>query len=246
MTSNLDQVSLASLPAPALAVLAPLRREPGITVTLRGDRAWVRWEPGAEAVLRRVLPVPGVELYVLHEGRWHRPGHHLPAAVPEAEASAADEALPLHRAITPVPIRATPPPAAAPEPARLGLVRTEGVRPATALRCLLEELSPWAESATTAEIRGLRAARSGAEVLLRGERLPALAAGQRFWGERVLVPLGFRADPDLPEPALQEALGVPDEAILLLEAEGFEAIPRAAFRPLTRAGLRRALGGACA
>ena len=37
--------------------------------------------------------------------------------------------------------------------------------------------------------------------MLRGERLPAIAGGARFWGDLVLAPLGFRPKPDLPEPA---------------------------------------------
>jgi hypothetical protein len=241
MTSTLDQVCLASLPAPALAVLAGLRREPGISVILEGDRAWVLWEPGTVAVLRRVLPVPGVELFVRREGHWHRHGRRLPASgLPEALAG---EAVPLHRAVTPVPIRAIPPGPTAPPPARLGLVRDDRVRPATALRCALEELGRWAETATTAEIRALRAARAAECVMVRGARLPALAGGERFWGDRVLVPLGFRAEPDLPESALRAALHVADDALLVLEAEGFEAVPREALRPLSRSSLRLALGG---
>jgi hypothetical protein len=241
MSASLDRVYLARLPVSALAVLAGLRREAGISVVLEGDRAWVLWEPGAEAVLRRVLPVPGVELFVRREGLWHRHGQHLPAfGLPEALA---EGGLPLHRAVVPVPVRAVPPGPEAPRPTRLGLVRDERVRPATALRCSLAELGRWAETATTAEIGALRAARAAERVLVLGARLPALAGGERFWGARVLVPLGFRAEPDLPETALRAALHVTDEALLVLETEGFEAVPRDALRPLSRSSIRLALGG---
>ena len=67
MRPDLDSIHCASVPVAALAALAGLRREPGVTVTLAGDRAWVRWDaaPGStsKTVLRRVLPLAGSELY---------------------------------------------------------------------------------------------------------------------------------------------------------------------------------------
>ena len=58
-----DELRCASLPASALAALADLRREPGVTVTVSGDRAFVRWASESGEVLRRVRPIAGVELY---------------------------------------------------------------------------------------------------------------------------------------------------------------------------------------
>ena len=60
----------------------------------------------------------------------------------------------------------------------------------------------------------------------------------RFWGETVLVPTGFRPEPDLPAAALRAALGVAADELLVLDETGAEVIPRAAFEPLTRAGVR--------
>ncbi len=80
-------------------------------------------------------------------------------------------------------------------------------------------------------------------MILLGRGLPVVAGGVRFWGADVLVPLGFRADPDLPEPALRRALRVAEAAILVLEADEVEVVPREAFRSLTQAGLRLALEG---
>jgi hypothetical protein len=78
-------------------------------------------------------------------------------------------------------------------------------------------------------------------VLVRGARLPALPGGERFWGETVLIPLGFAARPDLAEPLLREGLGLGEEELALLTPAGVEVIPHAVFRPLTRAGVRLAL-----
>jgi hypothetical protein len=129
---------------------------------------------------------------------------------------------------------------------RLGLAREGRERPATALCCPLAELDRWAEGATARRLTTLEAAYcpapgGAARVLLLGERLPPLAGGERFWGRAVLAPLGWRPEPALGEAALRAALGLKDEEIALLRPEGVEVVPRAAFRPLTRAGIRLAL-----
>ncbi len=243
MDPTRESPSCASLPLITLAALADLRREAGITVTTAGDRVWVCWEPGTEAVVRRLMPLPGAELYTRREGHWYRFGHHLPAfglPVEDQEAS-----IPLYRAITPEPVQAVMPDGTPSSSARLRLVRDQRVRAAAAMRCALAELGRWVESAPTAEIGGLTAAWSGGEVIVRGARLPAIAGCERFWGERVLAPLGFRPEPSLPEPALRRALRVEEGTLLVLSAQGIEEVPCAAFGPLTRAGVRlaRALAG---
>src|SRR5262249_51892467 len=107
-------------------------------------------------------------------------------------------------------------------------------------RCQIEFLRAWANSATTLEIAAVRGSRCGNVAWLLGKNLPAIAGAQRFWGERVLIPLGYRPDPDWPEPALREASGGGPDEILVLAESGSEAIPPDAFRPLTRAAIRRA------
>jgi hypothetical protein len=104
------------------------------------------------------------------------------------------------------------------------------------------DLARWAELAGTAELAALEAARADDEVLIRGRKLPAIA-GQRYWGDRLLAPLGFRPEPGLPEAALRRALGVAESEIVVLELDGFETIPCAALQPLGRARVRLARGG---
>src|SRR5689334_9020326 len=132
MASPLEHVCCARLPATSLPALAGLRCRSGVTVALAGGAAWVRWDAGDEAVLRRLLPLPGVELFARRGEHWHRFGDHLPAFGLPLEAG---EALPLHRAIVPEPVRPEPPGDDAPAPARLALVRDDRARSATALRC---------------------------------------------------------------------------------------------------------------
>jgi hypothetical protein len=105
-------------------------------------------------------------------------------------------------------------------------------------------LGRWAETAPTARIEGLRAARAGGLVLVLGRPAPAVDGGERFWGVRVLVPLGFRPAPALPEPALLEVVGAVAGGLVVLTGEGAEVMPLGAFRPLTRAGVRLALAAA--
>jgi hypothetical protein len=240
MTTTLEGVCCARIPASALAVLAGLRAEPGIMVTADGDHVWVRWESGNEAVLRRLLPVHGVELYARRDGFWYRPGAHLPAF--HVPADLEHGAMPLARVVTPSPFQAIEHQGAGPVPIRLGLVRATTARDASALRCALVDLARWAEMAATAELAALEAALAGNEVLIRGGKLPPVA-GQRYWGDRLLAPLGFRPEPGLPEPALRRVLGVTEGDIVVLELDGFETIPCAALQPLARARVRLAQGG---
>jgi hypothetical protein len=238
MAASLDNVCWASLPPSALAVLADLRCQPDVRVALVGGRAWVRWPAGDEAVLRRVLPVAGAELYAERDGLWYRPGQALPTFGLPLDAPT----QPLDRALTPVPLRAEPPPPRQLRPARLRLVRDGQPRVATALLANLEAVRRWADLATTAQLTALQAARAGEQVLLLGLRLPPLPGAERFWGTEVVVPLGCRPEPALPESALRAALGIPAEHLLLLRDGGAEAIPRAALQPLTRARIRLAAG----
>src|SRR5262249_54351051 len=162
------------------------------------------------------------------DGTWYRHGSRLPAfGLPVDDL---DGGMPLARAVTPEPIRPVAPSVASPAPARLRLARAERPRPPAPLRCALAGPGRGAGGAV--------AACAGDAVMLMGRPLPATVAGERFWGDRVLVPLGLRTDPDLPEPALRAALGADEGAILVLDEGGVESVPRDAFRPLSRASVR--------
>src|SRR5690349_7222139 len=96
-----ESIECACIPAAALAELADLRRELGVSVTLSGDRAWVRWGTGSASVLTRVRPIAGCELYARRSGHWYRPGHRLPSfGLPVDDG----RGQPLHRAVVPLPV----------------------------------------------------------------------------------------------------------------------------------------------
>jgi hypothetical protein len=237
MPAPLYQATCASLPADALAHLAPLRARRDVRVLLHAGRAWVFWPPGTEEVHRRVLSVRGAELFCLRDGTWHQLGQHLPAfGVPSDE-----EARTLPSLLNPDLVEPEVCVERAWEMVRLTLVRDDQPRPASAVRCSLKELGRWAEHATSRQLEVLAGAISEGVVLLRGERLPPLADGQRFWGQAVLVPLGWRPEPALAQGVLCAALGLLEGEVGVLDEGGVEVVPESAFGALTRAGIRRAL-----
>jgi len=240
MSAPLDRIECACLPESSLAALADLRHEPGVMVRVGEGRAWVRWEPENSAILERLRPIAGVELYARSGGLWRRLGHRLPSfGVPDDD----EEGVPLSRMLIPLPLRPEPIGIARFEPVALTLVPDDVPRPASALECGVKALAEWAEMAPSAWLGSLQAARSHDRLLVRGSRLPPLGVGSRFWGNTVLVPMGLRPEPDLPETALRVALGAGDEELLMLTTKGFEIMPVVAFRPLSRAGIRLAAEG---
>jgi hypothetical protein len=183
--------------------------------------------------------MPGVELYTRHQELWYRHGHHLPTFGLPASA----EMQRLDHVLTPVPVQ---PEFAAPltfQPQLARLVRDDRPRAAVALLCRLTELAAWADQATSAHLASLQGALAGQSVMVLGHRLPPLAGGERFWGRFLLAPLGYRMEPALPERELLQAFGVSEAELLVVREGGAELIPQDAFLPLTRAGVRLALGG---
>jgi hypothetical protein len=236
MSLPLRDVCCASLSADQLPVLADLRAAPGITVAQTGGRAWVRWETGDEQVLRRLWPVAGVELYVSRGGRWYRFGRSLPAL----DFPANLEYRPLHQVLFPAPVLPVPPQQQPLRPVPLLLVPDQQPRPAAALTCPIADLARWAETASEVRLQTLRGAYTTLRVLVLGERLPELASGQRFWGGLLLVPLGWRVEPELPASAVRDALGAGPEDLLLLTPDGGDIVPGRALTSLTRAQIRLA------
>ncbi len=235
MVPALQDVCRASIPKSALGVLAGVRCLPDLRVTLDGDRAWVDWRRGHDQVLLRLLPVPGLELYTRRENRWFRHGCALPAG-PLPEECLGE---PLAAVLAPGLVAAEQPPAARSLSAcRMRLERDTSSRETSAMLCDLPALGRWVESASTLQISSLLAARCGQRLLLRGRELPLLPDSGRFWGERLLVPLGFHVWPGLPETVLLEAAGVGVENLLLLGERSGEVIPLSVFAALSRATVR--------
>ena len=241
MTAPWQDVRCASIPEGALSALADLRREAGIRVTISGGRAWVCWDdgPASEATRRilveRLLPLAGVEIFSRHDGRWHRPGERLPAFdLPIGESPRRSPPGPGDRARAGEDRAARerrPAAGHAPAGARRSRTRPAGGRgPLSAgasggvgrsrHRRPGSNRSPGPDAPRPEAIRG------EAEVLLLGPafRLPSPHHSQRFWGNDVLIPLGYRACTELSERALHAAVGAEPDELVVLDDEGPELI----------------------
>lgn len=230
-------VSAAKLPAAHLAALGPVRDRADVRVFPGDVDLWVCWPAGRPDVVQCLLPVPGVVFLVRRDGRWFRFGSRLPTAdVPPAGEGQSVAAL-----LSPDRIEPVPPALSAAQPLPLRAVRGGEPKLATALVCRTRDLAQWADTATTAELAAVRAARAGDRAVLLGSRLPAIPNAVRYWGDGLLVPVGFRPDPDLAPAALRAAVGATADELVVLDEAGADVVPRAAFEPLARAGVRLAL-----
>jgi hypothetical protein len=106
----------------------------------------------------------------------------------------------------------------------------------------VDRLARWLDTVTTARLTSWQATWNGDIALILGRGLPVVAGCCRFWGETVLAPLGYRPEPALPEYALLEAIGAAEDELVMLQENEVEVIERASFKPLSRSGVRRALG----
>ncbi|MEO2088427.1 MAG: hypothetical protein ABGY75_02885 [Gemmataceae bacterium] len=231
-----EGVTEARVPFAALPRLARLRDRADIRVAEAEGVAWVRWTTSRTDVVRALLPEPGVMFFRVVNGVRFPFGSRLPTS----DAPPADD-RPLASVLLPAAAEPTPPDEVPPPRVPLRLVRGGGPQPATALLCPLESLRHWADSATTAELAAVSGVVSGERAVLFGAKLPAIPDATRFYGTGVLLPLGFRLDPDLPPAVVREAVGATTGEVVLLTADGHDRIPRDRAEPLTRAGLRLAL-----
>jgi hypothetical protein len=236
MSPDPHSICCASLPRLALGGLADLRCHPDLRVIVVGEMAWLFWPPGRSEVLQRVLSVPGAEPYLERQGLWFRLHRYLPSNdLPNRSAT-----QPLAHVLTPAPITPLVPATPTIAPLPLRLVASHTAAPTTGLLCNIGDLARWSDTMPSDRLATLQITRLDNRALVLGRRLPLLPASERFWGENVLVPLGLAVEPALPETELRDVLRLATDEIGLLWAAGFEAIPRHAFAPLTRARLRLA------
>ena len=121
------------------------------------------------------------------------------------------------------------------------------------MRCRLDRLAAWAERAPSSWIASLsgdlvRAPGGGpgeAEVLLLGPaaRLPVAEDGLRFWGDQRPDTAGLSGRARPGRAGAADAVGAGADDLVVLDADGPELVPRRAFQPLCRAGIRLALAG---
>lgn len=240
MLSHYANVCCASLPPETLPALADLRAVAGVMVRLAPDRLWVRWESGDEQVLACLLPLSGLVLYEFREGRWYRLGGHLPAF----EIATEGDFLRIHQVIFPAPMQTIPSRPGPLSKISLSLRPDPRPRPTTAMICPLSDLLAWTDAIPTCRLGQLQCARNGSNVLVIGSRLPLFATSQRFWGEAILLPLGFRLEPDLPERLLRVCLDLSATELAIVTEAGIDVLDRSELTRLNRASLRLAMAEA--
>jgi hypothetical protein len=176
-------------------------------------------------------------LFVEQDGTWHRFGQHLPFFdMPDWSS-----AKPLQDVLFPAPFTAEPVPTLHASPVMVQLVPDDQPRATTAMQCSLAALKQCLQRVTVFRLENWSAVRCGDEVLVRGTDLPWLPEATRFWGKHVLVPLGHRLSPQVPEDVLRTALAADDDRLLVFHSDHVERIPLDAFTPLTRAIVQGAL-----
>ncbi len=239
MNIELSPITRACIPVTSLPLLAGLRRHTGIRVALYGPDAWLQWPGGDEQVVAQLLAIAGVRFYREREDAWYAhgsrlPAHHLPAQEPSR---------PLDQVLLPPAKERQPVIVPRIEPVRVRLISDNLPRPTTALICSPVVLSEWADHAPCSHIERLRGARCNSRVLILGESLPLLPENRRFWGERLLIPLGQRYEPAVSENDLLEAWGASADEIVLFDGLQAEIIPTKSLMPLSRASIRLAARG---
>jgi hypothetical protein len=233
----LADITCASFHAAYLPMLGGLRTRSGLRGWPEGTRIWLRWDFGDEDLIQRLLPIPGVELFRHHQGHWYRLGHQ----VPDFNVPPETRSLPLAQLLTPAPCQPMPVTSSSMNAQVVHLVREEQPRATTALVCTLGELFRWAKLATSWQLKQLRGTWNADRVLVLGSHLPVIPGAQRYWGQGLLIPLGWRPEPLLPETILVLALGLRPDHVGLLRPQGIERIPLTGLGPITRGGLRRVL-----
>lgn len=229
-------VLAARVPSQDLVALAPLRDRSSIRIHRQADWSWVRWREEDAEVIRLLHPIPRVEFFALRSDRWFRFGSRLPAAEPPPPG----DGLPVAAILIPDRVAALRPSETHLSPVALTLARCDAPKPASALECSIADLQAWANRATMRAVSGVSGAVSNGRALLLGARLPAVPRAVRFWGGETFIPLGFRAEPDLPSSALREVVGAAADEFLFLTEEAVTLVSRSVFEPLTRAGIRLA------
>jgi hypothetical protein len=234
----LQETRGASIPVSALATIADLRCARELRVLVTGERAWLRWNATEEAIVLRLMALSEARIYAKRDGLWYEHGHRLPDFDAPLDSNAF---VSMHRAVVPVPIHPQPPAQTPLAPTSLRLVPSEEPHETSAVRCGIRALVRWSASVSSPRLERLSAVFAERTVLVLGRDVPDIPNSRRYWGSRVLIPLGFRAEPALAGPAILGALGVSGEDLLLLERKGYDVVPATAMvSRLTRAHLQLA------
>jgi hypothetical protein len=238
----------ARIPTEALDQLASLRNQPFPRVFVSGSTTWLCWPAHHPALEIRLMAIPGAVLFIKEaDGLWRPIGQRIPSFdVPFNVA----KFIPLANVLIPSHVDVIEAPRVGPAVVTVGLDPACTPRPATALLCAARRLSDWVMGTPSFVFARLSVAVLDDDVLIRGRAsdLPVVVSGRRFWGGRVLLPLGFVVTPRLEEKTLLRLLEsqAPGEveSVWIADDQGrFEPIALDQFEPWSRASARLTIGG---
>lgn len=239
--SPFRDITCASIPAFCQDRLASVRAQKQIKAQCIGGTIWLIWPSSTKDVAELIYPLPGSELYQRQQQYWFAFRRQLPSFdVPDLTT-----ARPLAELLFPASVSLPSLPGNPLQPIPLTLITDTTPRLATALECKLVDLHDWLDSVPNVRFSGLKALCKNISILILGKDLPPIAESQRFWGTRLLTPLGYRYDPFFPEATLLDILDLASKQLLLLRSTGMELIDQSHAKPLTRAAVRLALREGC-
>ena len=215
--------------------LGSLRQTRGLMVLQEANWLWLRGEELDFALSVRIRSIPDAEMFRLLPDRqlaqWDE-------SVPNALLPSGDW-QPLHEWIQPVLPQAGFP-ASIHERVSLRLIRCS-METASNMWCAnWRQWRDYAIKAPTVRLNRFSFAVSeNWEVLIRGTPLPPIPGRGLIERDGIVVPSGWRFDPDLPFSVVRQILNLGDSAIALFASDGsFEQIPESAFIQANRSAVR--------
>jgi hypothetical protein len=233
-----NKITTARIPLASLKSLAHLRHRSDITVSLDDHgNAWIHWLQSAiaEEVMLALRPLTDVSFYYREANTWYTRGSGFPAKITPPN----QPGLALAKLLFPEKMTSQSPENKA--FARITPVLSRGGQtcPASAMRLPFASLHAWVNHATSAQIHALHGVYEADQVWLLGQHLPAASQGMRFYGERLLLPLGYQLQPMLPVESSLALVNASERDVVFWSHDEIRVIPREEFAPLTRAGVRQ-------
>lgn len=231
-----DSLSAACINLQDLPVLGVFRDREVITVSIEGERVWIKWNAGEVSVVDRLLPLNNVELFRNESGKWYKLGSKIP--FPNVPTSTTFVSL--SSVLFPDQIVWRSPDEITGSLKKIGLKQACSVQKTTALLCPFGTFVEWAENASSFEISRLSGVFCDDCVLVLGENVPPIPEGTRFYGESVLLPLGYQLDPELTDTEVRSLLDSSQDEIVLITADDAQLIAKSLINRLTRSAIRLA------
>ena len=223
------------LPIASAQALAPLRRKPGLLVSVHEDRIWLRSASLDPPLRQELLSLPALERDFVDDEEQLTPWSKI---TPHAQVPAGAWMELADWAILSLPRSGWP--GERPQKARLRLIRGFHERPARALLCSWGTWAAYAATAPQVRIAGLAFVVNSAEqVIVRGESLPPLPGQRLTDDDGILVPAGWTWSPNVDAGIVREVFGLQEgESAVWLASDVWERIPADAWVAATRSAVR--------